>query len=58
MSLLQKSFNLIPAKPGPEVSDPGAGIMVFQGLPNSGCRRDEGFVEFCKRPQELATPGE
>ena len=40
MSLLQKYFNVIPAK---------AGIQVFQGLLNLGCHRGDGFVEFCKR---------
>ena len=49
MSLLQKHFNVIPAKPAPEVNSPGAGIQVFQGLLNLGCHRGDGFVEFCKR---------
>jgi hypothetical protein len=49
LSLLQKSFNVIPAKPAPEVSSPGAGIQVFQGLPDPGYHRGDGFVEFCKR---------
>jgi hypothetical protein len=48
-SLLQKSFNVIPAKPAPEVSSTGAGIQVFQDLPDPGCHRGGGFVEFCKR---------
>jgi|GEM_PF-6555643 hypothetical protein len=39
-SLLQKYFNVIPAK---------AGIQVFQGLLNLGCHRGDGFVEFCER---------
>jgi hypothetical protein len=46
---LQKSFNVIPAKPAPEVSSPGAGIQVFQGLLGPGYFRGDGFVEFCKR---------
>ncbi len=40
LSLLQKSFNVIPAK---------AGIQVFQGPLDRGCHRSDGFVEFCKR---------
>jgi len=39
LSLLQKSFSVIPAK---------AGIQVFQGLLDPGFRRGNGFVEFCK----------
>jgi hypothetical protein len=46
---LQKSFNVIPAGPVPEVSSPGAGIQVFQGPLDRGCHRSDGFVEFCKR---------
>jgi hypothetical protein len=44
MSLLQKSFNVIPGK---------AGIQVFQGLMDPGCHRGGGFVEFCKRLKYL-----
>jgi hypothetical protein len=46
---LQKSFNVIPAGPVPEVSSPGAGIQVFQGPLARGCHRSDGFVDFCKR---------
>ncbi len=46
---MQKSFNVIPAGPVPEVSSLGAGIQVFQGPLDRGCHRSEGFVEFCKR---------
>ncbi len=46
---MQKSFNIIPAGPVPEVSSPGAGIQVFQGPLDRGCHRSDGFVEFCKR---------
>jgi hypothetical protein len=46
---LQKSFNVIPAGPVPEVSSPGAGIQVFQGPLDRGCHRSDDFVEFCKR---------
>ncbi len=46
---MQKSFNVIPAGPVLEVSSPGAGIQVFQGLLDRGCHGSDGFVEFCKR---------
>jgi len=49
VTLLQKSFNVIPAKPAPEVSSTGAGIQVFQGHLDRGYHRGDGFVEFCKR---------
>jgi hypothetical protein len=49
VTLLQKSFNVIPAKPAPEVSSTGAGIQVFQGQLDCGCHQGDGFVEFCKR---------
>ncbi len=40
LTLLQKSFNVIPAQ---------AGIQVFQSPLDRGCHRSDGFVEFCKR---------
>ena len=46
-SLLQKFFNVIPAK---------AGIQVFQGFLNLGCHRGDGFVEFCKRLSQFRIP--
>ncbi len=57
-TLLQKSFNVIPAKPAPEVGSPGAGIQVFQGHLHRGCHRDDGFVEFCKRLTIMANSAE
>ena len=50
------SPDVIPAKPVPEIVSRGLGgqgIQAFQGLLPPGARRDEGFIEFCKRVKDL-----
>jgi len=47
LSLLQKSFNVIPAH---------AGIQVFQGFLAPGFRGGYYFIEFCKRLIYLLLP--